>query len=66
MGSACGPQAGASSIGDVDLLERMGIEVLAVATPLRLGGSVASYEVIITDGAGDRVCTARLSCLLKK
>lgn len=41
-------------------------DVMAVATPLRLGGSVATYEIIITDGIGDRVCTARLSCLLKK
>jgi len=41
-------------------------EVMAVATPLRLGRSVASYEIVITDDAGDRVCTARLTCLLKK
>ena len=41
-------------------------EVVAVATPLRLGASLASYEIVISDGAGDRVCTARLSCLLKK
>lgn len=41
-------------------------EVTAVATPLRLGGSVASYEIVLTDDAGDRVCTARLTCLLKK
>lgn len=41
-------------------------DVLAVATPLRLGGSVATYEIIIMDDSGDRVCTARLTCLLKK
>jgi len=41
-------------------------EVTAVATPLRLGASLASFEIVITDAAGDRVCTARLSCLLKK
>jgi uncharacterized protein (TIGR00369 family) len=41
-------------------------DVLAVATPLHLGGTVATYEIVITDGAGARVCTARLTCLLSK
>ena len=40
--------------------------VTGVATPLHLGGSVATYEVIITDESGDRVCTARLTCLLRR
>lgn len=40
-------------------------EVTAVATPIRLGGTIASYEIVISDEAGDRVCTARLTCLLK-
>ncbi len=40
--------------------------VVAVATPLRLGVSVVSYEIVITDDAGDRVCTARLTCMLLK
>jgi uncharacterized protein (TIGR00369 family) len=40
--------------------------VTGVATPLRLGGSVASYEVVISDEDGDRVCTARLTCLLRR
>jgi 1,4-dihydroxy-2-naphthoyl-CoA hydrolase len=40
--------------------------VTAVATPLQRGGSVASYEVVITDDEGDRVCTARLTCLLRR
>jgi 1,4-dihydroxy-2-naphthoyl-CoA hydrolase len=40
--------------------------VTGVATPLHLGGSVASYEIAITDSAGDRVCTARLTCLLRR
>jgi uncharacterized protein (TIGR00369 family) len=38
--------------------------VMAVATPLRLGGRVVSYDVVITDESGDRVCTARLTCML--
>jgi uncharacterized protein (TIGR00369 family) len=40
--------------------------VTGVATPLRLGGAVASYEIVVTDEAGDRICTARLTCVLRK
>jgi 1,4-dihydroxy-2-naphthoyl-CoA hydrolase len=44
---------------------RSGI-VTGVATPLHLGGSVATYEIVITDEAGARVCTARLTCMLRR
>ena len=37
-----------------------------VATPLHLGGSVATYDVAVTDEQGHRVCTARLTCLLRR
>jgi uncharacterized protein (TIGR00369 family) len=40
--------------------------VTGVATPLQLGGSVAAYEIVITDESGDRICTARLTCLLRR
>ncbi|NJC68981.1 hotdog fold thioesterase [Planosporangium thailandense] len=40
--------------------------VTGVATPLHLGGSIASYEVVITDSAGDRLCTARLTCAVRR
>ncbi|GAA1503033.1 hypothetical protein GCM10009827_014920 [Dactylosporangium maewongense] len=40
--------------------------VTGVATPLRLGGMIASYEIAITDEKGDRVCTARLTCALRR
>jgi uncharacterized protein (TIGR00369 family) len=36
--------------------------VTGVATALRLGRSVASYEIVVTDTDGDRLCTARLTC----
>lgn len=39
--------------------------VTATARPLHLGGSVASYEIVIVDDASRRVCTARLTCLLR-
>ena len=37
-----------------------------VATPLHLGGSVATYEIVITDDRDRRVCTARLTCMLRR
>ncbi|MGI5246160.1 hotdog fold thioesterase [Dactylosporangium sp. CA-139066] len=40
--------------------------VTGVATPLRLGGMIASYEIAITDDSGDRICTARLTCALRR
>jgi 1,4-dihydroxy-2-naphthoyl-CoA hydrolase len=40
--------------------------VTGVATALHRGGSVATYEIVITDESGERVCTARLTCLLRK
>jgi acyl-coenzyme A thioesterase PaaI-like protein len=33
---------------------------------LHLGRTIASYEIVITDEHGSRVCTARLTCTLRK
>ncbi|WP_239097836.1 PaaI family thioesterase [Kytococcus sedentarius] len=38
--------------------------VHAVATPVHRGRSSATYEVVITDDAGKRVCSSRLTCSL--
>lgn len=38
--------------------------VTGTATALHLGKSVASYEIMINDDAGRRVCTARVTCQL--
>ena len=38
--------------------------VTGTATALRLGNTVASYEIVITDDADRRVCTARVTCQL--
>jgi uncharacterized protein (TIGR00369 family) len=40
--------------------------VTGVATPLHRGNSVATYEIVITNESGARVCTARLTCLLRR
>ena len=39
--------------------------VTGVAVPLHLGRRTATYEIAISDETGDRVCTARLTCLLR-
>jgi 1,4-dihydroxy-2-naphthoyl-CoA hydrolase len=40
--------------------------VTGVATPIHLGNTAASYEIVITDERGARICTARLTCLLRR
>ncbi|MGW0880774.1 PaaI family thioesterase [Streptomyces sp. NPDC002671] len=39
--------------------------VTGVATPVHRGRSTATYEIVISDEAGRRVCSARLTCLLR-
>ncbi|MBO8188049.1 PaaI family thioesterase [Streptomyces spirodelae] len=39
--------------------------VTGVATPVHRGRTMTSYEIVITDEGGRRVCTARLTCLLR-
>jgi uncharacterized protein (TIGR00369 family) len=39
--------------------------VTGVATAVQLGRTIASYEIVITDETGARVCTARLTCVLR-
>jgi 1,4-dihydroxy-2-naphthoyl-CoA hydrolase len=39
--------------------------VTGVATPIHLGSTVASYEIVVTDDRDRRVATARLTCLLR-
>ena len=39
--------------------------VTAVATRVYGGSTMTTYEIVITDERGHRVCTARLSCQLR-
>jgi uncharacterized protein (TIGR00369 family) len=39
--------------------------VTAVATQVHGGRTVATYDVVISDDQGRRVCTARLTCMLR-
>jgi uncharacterized protein (TIGR00369 family) len=38
--------------------------VTGVATPIYLGRTTTSYEIVITDDRDKRVCTARITCQL--
>jgi len=40
-------------------------QVTGVATKAHAGQTLATYDIVITDDGGRRVCTARLSCLLR-
>lgn len=40
-------------------------QVTGVATKVHAGQTLATYDIVITDDRGRRVCTARLSCLLR-
>ena len=63
--------AGSSKIAvgvDLNCTHHRGVRaglVTGVATPLHQGRSTATYEIVISDEAGRRVCSARLTCLLR-
>jgi acyl-coenzyme A thioesterase PaaI-like protein len=40
--------------------------VYGVSTPLQVGRTVASFEIVVSDEAGRRICTARLTCLIRR
>jgi uncharacterized protein (TIGR00369 family) len=39
--------------------------VTGTATPIHLGATTTTYEIVVTDDQDRRVCTARLTCLLR-
>jgi uncharacterized protein (TIGR00369 family) len=40
--------------------------VRAVATPLHVGRSTSTFDIVITDDEGRRTCTARLTCVVRE
>jgi uncharacterized protein (TIGR00369 family) len=40
--------------------------VTVVATAIRIGGTLATYDVTITDDAGEQVCAARITVYLRR
>ncbi|HET7398424.1 MAG TPA: hotdog fold thioesterase [Intrasporangium sp.] len=43
---------------------RQGV-VTGVATPISAGRTLVCYEVVVTDESGARVCTSRITCLIR-
>ncbi|HYN67072.1 MAG TPA: hotdog fold thioesterase [Ornithinibacter sp.] len=39
--------------------------VTGVATPISLGRTLACYEVVVSDDGGRRLCTSRITCLIR-
>ncbi|HTZ44989.1 MAG TPA: hotdog fold thioesterase [Jatrophihabitans sp.] len=39
--------------------------VTAVCTPLHVGRTVSSFEIVLTDHTDRRICTARLTCAIR-
>jgi uncharacterized protein (TIGR00369 family) len=39
--------------------------VTGVATPLHLGRTISTFDIVISDDQDRRVCTARLTCLIR-
>ncbi len=37
-----------------------------VATAIRIGGTLATYDISLTDDAGEQVCAARITVFLKR
>ncbi len=66
---AYGRERGLVPVGvDINATHHRGVRdgwVTGTARPLYLGGRTVTYEVVITDEAGQRVCTARITCQLR-
>jgi uncharacterized protein (TIGR00369 family) len=64
----CGPHKLAVGV-DLNCTHHRGLRsglVTGVATPVHRGRSTATYEVVIADEQDRRICTARLTCLLRE
>jgi uncharacterized protein (TIGR00369 family) len=63
--------AGSSKIAvgvDLNCTHHRGVRsglVTGVATPAHRGRTTATYDIVISDESGRRVCSARLTCLLR-
>jgi len=62
-------RSGKIAVGiDINATHHRGVRdglVTGTARSIQLGGSLASYEIVIEDEQGRRVCTARLTCMLR-
>jgi uncharacterized protein (TIGR00369 family) len=69
MGAAAHAGPGKIVVGvDINATHHRAISegyVTGVATPVHLGRTMATYEIVITDDEDRRVCTARLTTLIR-
>ncbi|NBM16814.1 hotdog fold thioesterase [Streptomyces sp. GC420] len=69
IGSMLHGGSGKIAVGvDLNCTHHRGVRsgtVTGVATPLHRGRSTATYEIVVTDEQDKRVCTARLTCMLR-
>jgi len=71
VGATVAAPAGRFPVGvDLNVTHHRGVrsgQVVGVATPAHRGGTVTTWEVVITEGteAGPRVSTARLTCVYR-
>jgi uncharacterized protein (TIGR00369 family) len=69
IGSAMHAGAGRIAVGvDINATHHRAVTagvVIGVATPLHRGRSSATYEIVVSDEQDRRVCTARLTCMLR-
>ncbi|NUH39035.1 hotdog fold thioesterase [Streptomyces samsunensis] len=70
VGSMLHGGSGRLAVGvDLNCTHHRGVRsgvVTGVATPVHRGRSTATYEIVISDEQDRRVCTARLTCLLRE
>ena len=69
IGSAIHAGAGRIAVGvDINATHHRALTsgvVTGVATPVHRGRSSATYEIVVSDEQDRRVCTARLTCMLR-
>jgi 1,4-dihydroxy-2-naphthoyl-CoA hydrolase len=69
IGAAIHAGAGRTAVGvDISATHHRAVRagvVTGVATPLHLGRSTACYEVVISDDHDRRVCTSRITCMIR-
>jgi 1,4-dihydroxy-2-naphthoyl-CoA hydrolase len=69
IGSALHAGAGRIAVGvDINATHHRALTsgfVTGVATPVHRGRSSATYEIVISDEQDRRICTARLTCMLR-
>jgi uncharacterized protein (TIGR00369 family) len=69
MGAALHAGPGNMVVGvDINATHHRGMSagyVTGVATPVHLGRTMTTFEIVISDEQDRRVCTARLTCLIR-